>query len=95
MGGLRVALRTGAWLYVRRRLLAEFAAGVGLAVEGLGGGSGAAHVAEEEDFDFEVTALIGHAQHVADADFGAQLWQFGGWIRSGRVHRHVRQASVS
>jgi hypothetical protein len=49
--------------------LAEFAAGVGLAVEGLGDGSGAAHFAEEENFDFEVTALVGDTQHVADADF--------------------------
>ena len=53
--------------------LAELAAGVGFAVESLSDGCGAAHVAEGKDFDFKVSAIVGHAQHIADADFPRSL----------------------
>jgi hypothetical protein len=53
--------------------LAEFAAGVGFAVEGLSYGGWATDFAEVEDFHLEVATVIGYLQHVADADFARRL----------------------
>ncbi len=50
-------------------LLAKFPACVGFAVEGLRNRSGTARIAKQKHFDFEVAAVVGHAQHVADSNF--------------------------
>jgi hypothetical protein len=55
--------------------LAQFTASVGFAVEGLSNRGWTACIAEEEHFDFEVAAVVGHPQHVADTDFAGR---FGG-----------------
>jgi hypothetical protein len=57
--------------------LSEFAAGVGFSIKGLGDGGGAAKVAEEKNFDFEVAAVVGNAKHVSDVDFSGG---FGGLV---------------
>jgi len=46
---------------------AGLAAGFGFPVEGLGDWRWSAHVAERQNFDFEVSAFILDGQHVADA----------------------------
>jgi hypothetical protein len=48
--------------------LAQFAAVVGLAVEGLRNRSGPSHVAKNQNFYFEIAAFIANAQHIADAN---------------------------
>ena len=52
-----------------RDFLAQFPAGVCLAVEGLCNRSGTAGLAEKKDFDFEVAAVVGHVQYISDANF--------------------------
>ena len=54
-------------------LEAEFAAGVGFAVERLSDGCWAAEFAESENFDFEVATVVSYVQHVADANFAGGL----------------------
>jgi len=53
--------------------LAEFAAGFGFAIEGLGDRGGAADVAEGEDFDVEVSAVVGDVEHVSGVEFAGRL----------------------
>jgi hypothetical protein len=49
--------------------LAKFAAGIGLAIQSLGDGGWAAHIAEQEHLDLEVSAVISNLQHVTDVNF--------------------------
>ena len=53
--------------------LAEFAAGFGFAVESLRDGGWAADFAEQQDFDLEVAAVVGDAQHVSHANVARGL----------------------
>ena len=53
--------------------LAEFAAGFGFAVESLRDGGWAADFTEQQDFDLEVAAVVGDAQHVSYANFACGL----------------------
>jgi hypothetical protein len=57
--------------------LAELSAGFGFAVESLGDGGWAADIAEEQDFYVKFSAVVGHAEHVGDANL--TRW-FGGLI---------------
>jgi hypothetical protein len=52
---------------------ALLAAGVGFAIERLCDGRGATNVAEGENFDLKVAALVSDAQHVSDADVAGGL----------------------
>jgi hypothetical protein len=49
--------------------LADF----GLAIEGMGDGSGATLVAEGEDLDLELATFVADAEHVAEADLAGGL----------------------
>ena len=53
--------------------LAEFAAGFGFAVESLRDGGWAADFTEQQDFDLEIAAVVGDAQHVSYANFARGL----------------------
>ena len=52
---------------------ARFAAGIRLAVERLGNGGGAAHLAEFQNLDLEQAAFIFNLQHVAGVDIARWL----------------------
>ena len=54
-------------------LAASLFAGLGLAVEGLGDGGGAALLAEGEDLDVKLAAFVFNVEHVADADLAGWL----------------------
>lgn len=51
----------------------QFAAGFGFAVQRLGYGSGAAHLAKKKDFHFEITAFGPDLQEIANVDFACRL----------------------
>ncbi len=48
-------------------------AGLGFAIEGLGHGGGAAHLAQDQDFNLELAAFIADGEHVSEADFTGEL----------------------
>ena len=52
---------------------AQFAARLGLTVEGLRNRGGTADIAEKKNLHLKVTALVGHAQLVSDADLASGL----------------------
>lgn len=68
-------VEAGHGLALFREFAAGFAAIFRFAVEGLGDGSGAAHLAEQEHLDVEVAGIIMDAEQVAGADFAGG---FGG-----------------
>jgi hypothetical protein len=56
----REDLKLASGFSFRSDFLAEFAARVGLAIESLRDGCGAAHVAKSQDFDVKIPAVVGY-----------------------------------
>jgi len=73
--GLRATPQIASRLPLRRHYQALLAASLGLAVERLRHRSRAAHVAQQQHFDLKVAALVGHPQHVSNANLARS---FGG-----------------
>lgn len=69
------SLNAGHDLALLRQLEAQSAACFGLPIKRLGDWSRTAHFAEGQDLDFEVTAVVLHAQQVAGPDFPSRLHQ--------------------